>query len=67
MPKYLVIMPIAGHISTEVEADSEDEAIELAKQNAKLEDVETWDILPSVNQGNVCNFPDPWEITVEEI
>lgn len=64
--KYLVTIPLAGHAHFTIEAESETEAREKALkvpiENAELE----YDLLEEVNEGNVCNFPVPWEVTVEE-
>lgn len=58
MAKYNVIMPIAGYVEIEVEADSEQEAIEYVLENgydgASYEEVEPYE---SINTGNFSNLP----------
>lgn len=63
---YGVTLPIGGHAYVSVVASSEEEATKLAKERCAMDDIQSWDIINSVNEGNVCYFPEPWEITVED-
>jgi hypothetical protein len=69
MAKYSVLIPIAGHIRVEVEADSEDAAIEAALESddLHLDNTEDWQAIEAFSQGNVCFCPRPWnaEATLE--
>lgn len=62
---YGVLVPIAGHAYVQVTAENEEEAIELALDDVELGDIEEFEALRSVNSGNVCYFPSPWEATAE--
>lgn len=66
MATYLVKIPIAGHAYVEVEADNEDAAKSVALDTVDTIHIESWKPLRKVNTGNVCHFPTPWEIEVEE-
>jgi hypothetical protein len=50
-----------------VEAETKEEAREKAFNNASLDDLDDWETLDSVNTGNVCHFPTPWEIDIQEM
>ena len=67
MGKYLVIVPVAGHASIEVEADSPAEAEALAFERLGPENLEDWEFLQSFNEGNICHCPSPWEVVVEDL
>lgn len=69
MPTYSVMVPIAGHIVVEVEAENEDDAKEKAmtSDELNLKNIHNWEALEQFNQGNVCYCPSPWGIDVEEI
>lgn len=69
MKTYSVTIPIAGHIVLEVEADSEDEAIEkaLISDDIRAENIETWEALKAFHSGNICYCPSPWNAEAEEI
>ena len=58
---YEVTIPIAGHAYLTVEANSEEEAIDIAFGEVSLKDVEEWEALQQFNRGNVCYCPTPWE------
>jgi len=62
---YDVLIPIAGHVFLTVEAESEEEAIELGMERASLEDIEEWTTLERFSEGNVCYCPSPWEAEAE--
>lgn len=64
---YSVTVPIAGHAIVEVEADSEEEAIEKAIGEVTREHLEGWEPLQQFNRGNVCYCPHPWEAEAEDL
>jgi hypothetical protein len=70
MALYSVLVPFAGHIRVEVEADSEKAAIEAAmnSEDLNLDNVQDWEAFESLNDGNVCFCPQPWDVeaTVED-
>lgn len=67
MKIYLVTIPIAGTVSTEVEAENEKEAIEKAME-ADLRDEELqWETYRKFNSGNLCHIDSPWEVGAEQI
>jgi hypothetical protein len=64
MKTYLVTIPIGGHVTVEVEAEDEKQAVEAALvKNLSTEDIDsaTWETFERINSGNVCYFPLPWE------
>lgn len=63
MKTYNVTIPIAGHAVVQVEANSEEEAIQLAMESDQLalKSIEYWEPLERFNEGNVCYCPQPWE------
>ena len=67
MKTYNVVLPIAGHIYVQVEANSEKEAIAAAFDSPDLvaENIESWEVLQKFNSGNVCHCPSPWEASAE--
>jgi hypothetical protein len=65
MPKFDVILPIAGHISMTVEADNKEAAIDKAMDTAKIEDVESWEYYEH-SEGNVNSFPSPYYPEADE-
>ena len=67
MPYYAVTLPIAGHAYLEVEADSEEAAIEKALSEIMIDNIETWEAVEQFNQGNVCYCPRPWEASAKLI
>lgn len=67
MGKYLVIVPVAGHASIEVEADGPDEAEALAFEKLGPEHLDDWEFLQSFHDGNVCYCPSPWGVVVEDL
>jgi hypothetical protein len=50
----------------EVEADSEEAAIDLAIENVTSDHIESWEPLEHFHQGNVCHCPHPWEAEVTD-
>lgn len=61
-----VTLPIAGHLYLEIEATSDDEAIEKAFDTATLDDLESWEAIRQFQQGNVSYCPRPWEAEAQE-
>lgn len=58
---YSVTLPIAGHAYLEVEAESEEAAIDEALDKVTFDHIESWEALAQFHQGNVCYCPRPWE------
>lgn len=58
---WAVTVPIAGHAYVVVEADSKDEAIDKAIDEASIDNLETWQAMRQFNEGNICYCPHPWE------
>lgn len=65
---FTVTIPMAGHLVIDVEATSEEEAIQKAFDSPDLtiDRLEGWEALEQFNQGNVCYCPFPWEATAED-
>lgn len=58
-------IPIAGHVSLEVEAATKEEAQEKAFMTDLAKDgYVTWEALDSFGKGNVCHCPSPWSVEV---
>lgn len=53
MKNYTVSVPISGYICIDVEANSEQEAITKAFEEATLEDLEEWEMHECIVEGNV--------------
>jgi hypothetical protein len=64
MKTYEVKVPIAGHLTVSVQADSEEEAIEKAVDSGTMADLDCWEALKQFNQGNICHCPQPWEAEI---
>jgi hypothetical protein len=69
MKTYIVTIPIAGHVSFEIEAETEEAAKRAAwsKDASDAEGELTWETLETFVRGNVCYCPTPWEVEVEEV
>jgi hypothetical protein len=69
MKTYIVTIPIAGHVSFEVEAENEDSAKAAAwEKDPTSKDAElSWEQLETFGRGNVCYCPSPWEVDVHEV
>lgn len=65
MNTYLVTIPIAGHLTFEVEAETPAQAITMSRDMDSDDGELQWDTLTRFHQGNVCYCPSPWELTVE--
>jgi hypothetical protein len=57
MKEYCVQVPICGYAVVMIEAENEKEAIEKAIENVDLSDMESWDALEHVVEGNCFNGP----------
>lgn len=67
MKKYMVTIPVAGHLNFEVKANSEEEAIEKALSTEwSLEDIIELDAYEKLIEGNVCHVYE-YEASAEEI
>lgn len=53
MKRYSVILPIAGYACLEVEAESEKEALDAAMDAVTTDDIEEWEALEQIVEGNV--------------
>lgn len=61
-----VTLPITGIVTAQVEALTEKEAIKKAlASNVTTDDIEEWEMIERVNQGNVCYCMQPWEAEAE--
>jgi hypothetical protein len=65
MPKFNVIIPIAGHIIMTVKANSKEEAIDKAMESATKKHIEEWEYYEH-REGNVNSFPSPYYPEAEE-
>ena len=65
MTEYCVSVPICGYAVVMIEAENEKEAIEKAIENVDLSDMESWEALEHVTEGNCFNGPMN-DIEVEE-
>lgn len=67
MPKYGVVLPVTGQVYCEVEAASEEEAIELAMDFPFTnKDIEDWETHKQTNRGNIA-YGNCTEASAEEI
>jgi len=66
MRLWSVTMPIAGHAFLEVEAETEEQAREMAFNTVTFDHVEKWEALEQFNQGNVCYCPSPWQVEITD-
>lgn len=67
MKTYCVNIPVAAHASIEVEAEDEDSAIEKAMEEMTIGNIEEWEPLKIVSEGNFLHFPTPWEAEATEV
>jgi len=66
MPKYNVTIPMTGLIAMDdIEADSEEDAIEKAMMSVSLDELIEWEVHEKIVQGNVFYGVEN-EIEVEE-
>jgi hypothetical protein len=57
MKEYCVSVPIAGYAVIVVEAEDEDGAIEKALDEVSLSNIESWEALEHICEGNCFNGP----------
>lgn len=53
MKEFIIKMPITGVVVRAVEANSEDEAIAIFKDEVTINDIETWETHEQIVKGNV--------------
>jgi hypothetical protein len=58
---YTVTLPIAGHITTEIEAENAEAAISAALDGDLMTYDASWEALEQFSQGNICYCPKPWK------
>lgn len=51
--RYAVTIPVTGRAYVEVEAISEEEAVELAKEEVPLDEITEWDVCETIVKGNI--------------
>lgn len=66
---YGVTLPVTGKAYIEVEAASEEEAIEKALDSTDLtiENIQEWEAVERINEGNVCYAMHPWDAEAEDL
>ena len=68
MPKFFVTIPIAGHVTYEIEAGSKDDAIDVAMEKDPNDGGDVaYETLRTFITGYVCRCPSPWEATAEKM
>ena len=55
--KWCVVLPVAGSIEFEVEAETKNDAIEAAMNMPPEKGELTWETFHEIVQGNVCHAP----------
>jgi len=65
LKEFCVSVPIAGYAVVVVDAESEDEAKKKALESVTLEDMESWEALEQIVEGN-CFYGPMNKIEVEE-
>jgi hypothetical protein len=53
----MVEVPIVCKVTVEIQADSDEQAIALAVDNASIDDVDEWQALQELSQGNINLAP----------
>jgi len=51
--KYMVSIPITGVAVLEIEAENEEQAVDMAFEKVTIDDIEEWDAVGKIIQGNV--------------
>lgn len=64
---YDVTIPIAGHITYQVRADSPTHAIEMFDDLPESQREVSYEALSTFVEGNVCHCPHPWEQDAVEV
>ena len=67
MKTFEITIPIAGHAFKTVQAESKEEAISIAFEEVRRDDIEEWEAVEQFTQGNVCYCPHPWEVEAVEV
>ena len=68
MPKYGITIPVAGYVWTEVEANDQDEAIEIAMDKSfSTGQIKEWNLYKQFMKGNVSQIDGPTEIEIQEL
>lgn len=57
MARWTVTVPIAGSATLEVEAETEEAAIQEALNEVTIKDFDEWEALEYITRGNVCYAP----------
>jgi hypothetical protein len=65
--EYQLTIPIAGHAYVTVEAENEEQALELAMDQITIDNIDTWEPIEKFIGGNVCYCPLPWEVQIEDM
>ena len=65
MATWTVQLPITGCAIVEVEADDEAAAIEAALDAVTIDDLESWEAVEKIIEGNVLYAQHPWEAEAE--
>lgn len=56
MNVYTVTLPVSGKLVVEVQAESEEEAIQIAlNAPSTIDDIEEWDVHEHIMEGNCCH------------
>ena len=63
--EFMVELPIAGKATIFVEAESEEEAKDIAYANLTIDHIEEWEPMDHITEGNVCYAPF-WSIEISD-
>lgn len=66
MRSYCVTLPVTGIAVIDVEAETEEEAIEKALQDVTSAHLEQWEAVERINAGNVCYAMHPWTAEADD-
>lgn len=61
MNSWTVTLPVTAIAVLEVEAETEEAAIEKALEEVTIDHLESWEAVEAINQGNVCYAMHPWD------
>lgn len=67
MKNYLVTIPIAGHITFEVNAQDTKDAENIAWETDPDMGEISWEMLKTFCNGNLSYCPTPWEVEIIEL
>lgn len=65
MATWTVRLPITGYAVLDVEADDEATAIDAALDKVTIEDIDSWEAVERIIEGNVLYAQHPWEAEAE--